>query len=564
MAKAKKTKVYNVLHELSAKFNLNYLGLVVGSLFYLLSLTPSLMPRAWLLQGFVGGLAFSIGYGIGVFTSWTFRGLFEYDFPASVKRKAWNIFPLVGLVLLAIMLYLYIGWQKEIRELGGFEPTPAYEVIFLLIASDFFSFIFVGLGKLVRRLFEGLQRLFSKWVPKRAGMALGLGFATLITIWTFNGFMNQVFIGTADNIFRGKNSSTPEGADVPPWPEHSGSSQSLIPWDTLGYQGKQFVAATSTVEEMTEFSGIPAIQPIRIYAGVDSADTPKARAQLVIDEMRRVEALERDVLLVITPTGSGWIEPNSMRAIEHLRNGNVATVSMQYSYLPSWIATIVDPIRAQETGRVLFETVYEEWATLPESQRPELIVHGLSLGSFGSQSAFSSVSDLSARTNGAFFLGTPNFSEPWRTITDERDAGSSEVRPIYENGKVAVFASDREDILENDSKTERPRVLFQQHASDGVVWWNPDLLLHKPDWVSEPPGKGVIDKIFWIPFVSFFQITVDQAVAGGAPDGFGHNYRDTLVYAWASVVPPEGWTNEKSDELQAKIFQVESRGGSNL
>ncbi len=564
MAKTKKSKFYNVFHMWAVRFNLNYFGLLVGSLLYILSLTPSLMPRAWLLQGFVGGLAFAVGYGIGLFASWAFRGLFEYDFPASVKQKAWNVLPAVGLTLLAIMLYLYVGWQKEIRELGGFEQVAAYEVIFLLIASDIFAFIFIGLGKLVRRLFEALQKLFNKYVPKRVGMALGLGFAALITIWTFNGFMNQIFIGTADSIFRGKNSSTPEGAIPPPWPEHSGSSASLVPWETLGYQGKAFVAATSTIEEMTEFSGAPAMQPIRIYAGIDSADTPEARAQLVIDEMRRTKALERDVLLVVTPTGSGWIEPNSMRAVEHLHNGNVATVSMQYSYLPSWIATLVDPVRAQETGRELFETVYEEWAKLPESQRPELIVHGLSLGSFGSQSAFSSVSDIAARTDGAFFLGTPNFSQPWRRITDDRDAGSPEVRPVYENGKVAVFGSDKEDILENDSKTERPRVLFQQHASDGVVWWNPDLLLHKPDWVSEAPGKGVIDDIFWIPFVSFFQVTVDQAVAGGAPDGFGHNYRDTLVYAWASVVPPEGWTNEKSDALQVKIFQVEQKGGSNL
>ena len=564
MTESKDGGPYNLLHRVTLRLNLNYFGVVVGTVLYLLSLTPSLMPRAWLLQGFVSALAFAIGYSFGTFASWAFRGLFEYEFSTKTKHLAWNVFPVVGLVLLALFLSLYVGWQEEIRQIGGFEPTAAYEVMFLLIVSGIFTVIFIGIGKLVRKLFESLIRLFSRRLPRRVSMALGLGAASLITIWVFNGFINRVFIGTADAIYSSRNSSDPEGYSVPPWPEHSGSSQSLIPWETIGYQGKKFVADTSTVAEMTEFSGEPALQPIRLYAGVDSADTARERAKLVIEEMRRTKAMERDVLLVVTPTGSGWIEPNSIRAVEHMYNGDIATVSMQYSYLPSWIATLVDPARAKETGRVLFETVYEEWVSYPENDRPELIVYGLSLGSFGGQSAFSSTSDLAARTDGALFLGTPNFSNPWRLITDSRDDGSKEVRPIYQNGKVAVFGGDKEDILENNTYTERPRVLFQQHASDGVVWWHPELILHQPDWIKEEPGKGVIDDIFWIPFVTFFQVTVDQAVAGGAPDGFGHNYRDTLVYAWASVVPPEDWTNEKSDRLQAKIFQVESKGGSNL
>lgn len=563
MAKKKSESVHNFMHKWAVRYNLNYFGMVLGSLFFILSLTPSLMPRGWFLQAFVGGISFAAGYGIGVFVSWAFRGLFQYEFSAKVKKNAWNLFPVIGGLLLAVFLIMHYNTQTEIREIGGFEEQAWYMLIPMLLLSDLFAALFIYIGKGVRVVFEWLMKQFNKVVPKRVGLALGLIFATILTVWTFNGFLLDSALSVADSIYASKNQSDPEGYAQPIWPEHSGSPESLLAWDTLGYQGKKFVAETSTVEEMEEFSGEPAEIGIRIYAGVDSADTPKERADLVVEEMRRTNAMDREVLLVITPTGTGWIEPNAIRAIEHMYNGDIAIVAQQYSYLPSWIATIVDPARAQETGRTLFETVYEEWASYPEAQRPELIVHGLSLGSFGMQSAFSSTSDMMARTDGALFLGTPSFSQPWRRITENRDEGSYMVRPIYEDRKDAVFAGTKDEILEEISLSEPPRILFQQHASDGVVWWNPDLILHEADWFKEPAGTGVIDGIFWMPVVSFFQVTVDQAVAGGAPDGFGHNYRDTLVYAWSAVTQPDGWTLDKAEALQNKIFVVEAKGGSN-
>src|SRR3954452_12993420 len=48
---------------------LDFVGIGFGALFFCLSLTPSLLPRAWLFQGVIGGLNAAIGYGIGVFLS---------------------------------------------------------------------------------------------------------------------------------------------------------------------------------------------------------------------------------------------------------------------------------------------------------------------------------------------------------------------------------------------------------------------------------------------------------------------------------------------------------------
>ena len=42
-------------------------GLLVGTLFFAASLTPSLNPRSVLVQGVLSGFCLAAGYGVGVF-----------------------------------------------------------------------------------------------------------------------------------------------------------------------------------------------------------------------------------------------------------------------------------------------------------------------------------------------------------------------------------------------------------------------------------------------------------------------------------------------------------------
>ena len=107
-----------------------------------------------------------------------------------------------------------------------------------------------------------------------------------------------------------------------------------------------------------------------------------------------------------------------------MTGGDSATVSMQYSYLPSWMSYLVDQERAREAGRALFDAVYDRWSRLPMDNRPRLVVVGESLGSFGGETAFSGEYDLRNRTAGAIFAGPPNFNVLYREFVDGRDVGS--------------------------------------------------------------------------------------------------------------------------------------------
>ena len=46
------------------------LGVVIGALFFAASLTPSLIPRSFLLQGVLAGACFAVGYGVGAALLW--------------------------------------------------------------------------------------------------------------------------------------------------------------------------------------------------------------------------------------------------------------------------------------------------------------------------------------------------------------------------------------------------------------------------------------------------------------------------------------------------------------
>ena len=263
---------------------------------------------------------------------------------------------------------------------------------------------------------------------------------------------------------------------------------------------------------------------------------------------------------MVTTTGSGWVDPGAVDSVEYLTGGDAATVAMQYSYLPSWLSYLVDQDRAREAGRELFDAVYDRWSKLPADARPRLIVAGESLGSFGGETAFSGEHDMRNRTNGIVFAGPPNFNTLYRKFVDERDPGTPEVEPVYRDGRTVRFTDDPQ--LGHPAGRRRrgtgSRVLYLQHSSDPIVWWSPDLILQRPDWLERAArDRTSSTRCVWIPFVTFWQVTADLPFAAEVPDGHGHVYTREYVDAWARVLQPPGWTEEKA----ARLRDIVSPGG---
>jgi uncharacterized membrane protein len=517
------------------------------------SLTPSLLPRGWLIQGIIAGITAAIGYGVGVAIAWFVAELTANRLSAGFRRRAWQVLAVLGTVLVVVMLILGARWQKQIHELMGVQPEAGYTSIGIVVVSVLVFALIVAIGRGVRALGRGLVRLFNRFLPHRMARPLGVLVAGALVVFLLNGVLFQGLVNGANSAFSVKDGETEKGAVEPTAPERSGSPASLIPWADLGLQGRNFVGMGPTPEQLEAFSGRPALEPVRAYAGLASAEDPGDRAALAVRDLQRAGGFDRSVLVVATTTGTGWVDPAASTSLEYEFNGDTAMVAMQYSYLPSWLSFLVDQAKARDAGRALFDAVYGVWARLPVESRPKLYVFGESLGTFGGEAAFSGLADIVNRTDGVLWAGPPNFNELWRQLVADRESGSPEWRPVVDDGRTARFADEPGDLKQPAGTWQTPRLAYLQNASDPIVWWTPQLILNHPDWLRGTRGPDVSQSMVWIPFVTFWQVTADLVFAVNVPDGHGHKYSADYADGWADVAQPPGWTDADTQRLRELI-----------
>ena len=540
-------------------------GLVHGTLpgcwgaviFAALSFTPSLLPRGGFIQGLVCGITASIGYGLGVLAAWLWRGFADRE-ARSPKPSSWRVLLIGGGLLLVVAFGMGQYWQHEIRSLMGVTEYNIALVIASPFVAVFFFALFLLIGRGIRWVYRWVAELLSRRFGKRAASATGWVLVAAAVYLVISGVLLNGLVTAMDEAFSVRNTITEEGVVQPTTALRSGGPGSVVPWDTLGREGRTFAASGPTASEIETVVGQPAMEPIRTYAGLDSADDAEGRAALAVDDLERAGGFERANLLVITTTGSGWVDPALIAPFEYLTDGDAASVGMQYSYLPSWLSFLVDQSKAREAGRALFDAVYERWSQLPQDQRPRLYVSGESLGTFGGETAFSGEFDLRNRTAGTVFAGPPNFNTLFRDFSDHRDPGSPEIEPVYKNGRTVRFATDVSTAIPPTGQPwDGTRVVYLMHPSDPIVWWSPNLIFTEPDWIREPPGRDALEDMVWMPFITFWQVTADLPFSTGVPAGHGHTYTTEYVDSWNVVMRPEGVTAEELTAIKTAISAPE-------
>ena len=518
-----------------------------------LSFTPSLLPRGGVVQGLVWGITAAIGYGLGVLFAWIWRAFADRE-PRRPRRRSWLVFFISAAVLVVVSFGLGQYWQYQIRKLMG---VTDYSIP-LVIASPFVAAavfcLLLLIGRGLRGLYRWVAQLLSRWIGRRAARATGWIVVAGLAYLVVTGLLLQGFVNVMNSAYSVRDTKTAEGVHQPATGLRSGGPGSVIGWDTLGWQGRNFIGKGPSAADIEKFSGQRAMEPIRVYAGLASAPDAEARAALAVRDLQRAGGFGRKNLLVVTTTGSGWVDPAMSDSFEYLSGGDSATVAIQYSYLPSWISYLVDQSKARAAGRALFDAVYGAWTQLPAGQRPRLYVAGESLGSFGGETAFSGEYSMANLTGGVLFAGPPNFNTLFREFTDHRDPGSPEVQPIYQDGRIVRFADDATKATPpNGQPWDGSRVLYMMHPSDPIVWWSPHLIFSEPDWISEHPGKDVLETMFWMPFVTFWQVTADLPFATGVPAGHGHKYTSEYVDGFNAVMRPAGITAQDLTDLRKII-----------
>lgn len=543
---------------------LDFTGLAVAGLFFAWSMTPSLLPRDWAYQGLISGISLAAGYGTGTLLSWFSRSvlapLLKWRAPrVEAVRLAKFVVGFATALLMLVFLLLAAGWQREIAVLVNVEGTTTTGYLRTGLISILVAAVIVACARAIRVAVRvtghSIRRLFR--LPEPVLNAIGIVLVSAVLITLVDGVLVRGLVSVANSVFSVQNELIDKNA-VQPWqPERSGSPLSLVSWDSLGRYGRNFTSSGLTEEQLETVNGRPAREPVRVYAGLDSAPTMDEQMSLVVRELERAGAFDREVLVVTTTTGTGWINENVVQALELMYNGDTAFVATQYSYLPSPISFLVDRPIAQTSGEALFDAVHRRWLQEPAATRPRLYVYGESLGSFGSEAAFSGLAELRAKVDGALWVGPTNWNGLWQSLVSRRDPGSPQIRPTYAGGLVVRFANRRQDLEVDTSRPWlQPRVLYLQHPSDPVVWWSPDLLLPPPDWLEEPRGYDVAPSMRWRPVVTFWQVAADLANAASISEGHGHLYGLLVIDGWAAIAPPEGWTAADTARVRAAMNQM--------
>ncbi|MGI9643413.1 MAG: alpha/beta hydrolase [Acidimicrobiia bacterium] len=540
-------------------FRLSVPGLVVGVFFFGLSLLPSLLPRSGLFQGVVSGITIAIGYGVGVLAAWAWNYLEIPQLePGSTLQKivvgAAALF--VGFVVVATT-WRHVGWQNDVREIFGMEKVDRSVWLPIIPTALVVASLLLIVARTMRKLFQIIVRWLAGAIPRRVARVLGtIAFIVLLAGFA-NGVLINGFFAAANSAFSVVDTSTNEG-DVPPVvPERSGSPDSLVSWESLGRQGRAFVASGPTVDDLTAFHGDGAVEPIRIYAGLKSAETLQERADLVLDDLIRAGAFNRDVLVVVTATGTGYMVPEAMDTLEYIYKGNTAIAGVQYSYLPSWISLLADQQTTAESSLAVFDTIHSYWASLPVETRPEIYLFGLSLGSFGVESILTSVNIINVPIDGALMVGPPFVNGMWNEITESRDDGSPAWLPIFQEGRTVRFTALENTLDIPSAEWGDTKLVYLQHASDPVTFFSPDLALSEPDWLKEGQrGPDVSPDMTWVPVVTMWQVMFDLLAAGSVPPGHGHLFQHgEYIDGWVGVTEPDDWTSTDSGQLLRMVSE---------
>jgi uncharacterized membrane protein len=547
---------------------LDFGGVALGAVFFCLSLTPSLLPRDWLFAGLIGGINASIGYGIGAFIGKHGRRMLKHRHWWPTDRRIKYGLKALTVAASAAASVLIIApsaaWQRQVSHVMGIEGPSTLGYSRTLLVALAVAGAIVGVSRLVLDTIKTIARfLIRRWrINEEVALFIGTAIVVVLIITLINGVLIRGFIAGASGVFQPQNLSTRDGIEQPAQPERSGSPNSLAPWDTLGYQGRNFVATGPHADELTRLNGRPAKEPIRIYAGLATADDDQARVNVIVSELVRTRAFDRKLLVVVPTTGTGWVDPIAARAIESMYNGDTALVAMQYSYLPSWISFLADEQRSMDSGRRLIGGVRDWWSMISPERRPKLALYGESLGSMAGQGAFPWLPDIERMGfSSVLWVGPPNASPLWHALTIRRDPGTPEVEPRYDNGSTVRFSQGDDIGAVAAPPWQGTRVLFLQHASDPIVWWSPNLLFDRPDWLVEPPGRDRTASMRWYPIITFWQVGFDMTNAAGMPGGHGHNYGNTVLDGWVAVAPPDGWTVFDTDRIRRALEKVEAAGG---
>lgn len=556
------------------------------------SFGPSLMPRSSLHQGIAGGLALLSGEMVGRAVDQIARRAAPEASPLAWRIGARAMMGAVGAAVAGIdesddeptsrAAMRSAGRLTAVAAAGGIvyevgrdlEGKVDWPLLPVVTGVGGFAFVASRLAKELETRTGVIQRWTDEDTPASLPGALGIALGVGLTgRFIGGGFLNsreslvdymggqggQVVVGRLLNLaFWGAGAVGLYGAVVsrlsrhngkvetsfstPPSNEYvSGGPNSISPFEELGLQGRRFVTEVVPPHEIEETLGESgATHPVRVYVGVESEPLyATGRSELALEEIDRLGALNRKYLLLVSPTGTGWVDHTVVETAEILARGDIATVCIQYGKAPSFLE-----IQGVSLGRAQFRQllwgVRQRLMAVPEEERPKVLVFGESLGAWSSSDVIMHLGISGFDHYGienALWFGLPGLAKWSRT-------GMREGRnPLTPPGSVGAF--DRFEQYQQLSGEERAglRAVIVDHDNDPISQISLRLAVKRPPWLNGEPRRNVAAGMRWQPVLTFIQVLADamnaMVTVPGEYKSFGHDYRgDTLDFVGAAYDLP--------------------------
>ena len=140
-----------------------------------------------------------------------------------------------------------------------------------------------------RRLADGIARTASRILPGNEALWRPLGHVvSLAAITAGTRFAMQRGFGMIEE----REESVEPSFDLPPLSSGlSGSLESEVAYDTMSKQGRRFVWNAQAAQMITQVMGEDAAEVIRVYVGLESAESEVERVALAMRELERTQRL---------------------------------------------------------------------------------------------------------------------------------------------------------------------------------------------------------------------------------------------------------------------------------
>ncbi len=499
-------------------FDLGAVGLGMGIQKAFAARNREPLPRAAIRTG---GFMLSVTGTAGALV-----GLLQ-ETPMARKR---GVAPVMALAAAGLATQGEFRRRRGERLDAGMEPEEANTSALKAAVSGLaVAAVATGFGRGQRRTAEAISRTASRFLPGSENIWRPVGHAVTLAglVLGTRALMHQAYSRIAS-----KEESVEAAFDIPPPnPMVSGSLDSLVPFETISKQGRRYAWFVLPRDRIETIMDAPdAVQPARAYIGLESADTEEARVALAIQELDRVNAFDRSALMLVSPTGTGYVNYAAVSIFEFLNRGDCATLTMQYSARPSPLS--LDRVNeGRHHMRLLLEAVSKRLQGRPEGKRPRVMLFGESLGAWTSQDPFVNLGTKGLEDFGvdhAIWIGTPHFSK-WKEQVLNDD------RPEIDRSLVGRFHDIGEYEALDEEARSKVRYVMITHHEDGVAVFGPELMVQAPEWLGDPAERAatVPPGMRWMPTTAFLQVLVDMknsaTVVPGVFMAKGHDYRADLL-----------------------------------